>query len=108
MYSSDAVTVLRVIKAAQRLGFSLEQISELIEVGKHHHGKADAGLHARASEKLGEVESRIADLQEMRGTLKAAIDAGCDDIVQCAGSDSCPLPFEAVARPTTRREERTG
>lgn len=108
LYSPDAVTVLRVIKAAQRLGFSLEEISELIEVGKHHHGKADAGLQARAGVKLREVESRITDLQEIRATLKAALDAGCDDIVQCAGSDCCPLPFEAVAIPITRRKEHSG
>jgi MerR family mercuric resistance operon transcriptional regulator len=98
LYSPEAVTVLRVIKAAQRLGFSLEEISELIEVGRHHHGQPDAGLQARAGAKLQEVESRIADLQEIRATLKAAIDAGCDDLVACAGSDCCPLPFEAVAR----------
>jgi len=108
LYTPDAVTVLRVIKAAQRLGFSLEEISELIEVGKHHHGKADAGLQARASDKLREVESRIADLQEIRATLNTAIDAGCDDIVQCAGSDCCPLPFEAVAVPLTVRKEHSG
>jgi MerR family mercuric resistance operon transcriptional regulator len=108
LYSPDAVTVLRVIKTAQRLGFSLEEISELIEVGKHHHGKADAGLQARAGEKLREVESRIADLQEIRATLNAALDAGCDDLVQCAGSDCCPLPFEAVAVPIARRKEPSG
>ena len=59
LYSPDAVTVLRVIKAAQRLGFSLEEISELIEVGKHHHGKTDAGLQARASREA--AGGRVAD-----------------------------------------------
>ena len=108
VYSPESVTVLRVIKAAQRLGFSLEEISELIEVSRHHHGRSDAGLQARATEKLQEVESRIADLQEIRSTLNAAIDAGCDDIVECAGSDCCPLPFEAVAVPITERKERFG
>jgi MerR family transcriptional regulator, mercuric resistance operon regulatory protein len=97
--------VLRVIKAAQRLGFSLEEIAELIAVGGHHHGGADASLQARASEKLREVETRIADLQEIRLTLMAAIDAGCDDLIDCAGSDCCPLPFEAVAVPIAMRPE---
>ena len=108
LYSPDAVMVRRVIKAAQRLGFTLEEISELIEVGRHHHGKADAGLQARAGEKLREVESRIAGLQEIRATLKATLDAGCDDIVQCAGSDCCPLPFKAAMKPITRRQEHAG
>jgi len=108
LYAPESVTVLRVIKAAQRLGFSLDEISELIEVGRHHHGGTDAGLQARASEKLREVESRIADLQEIRSTLKAAIDAGCDDLVECAAADCCPLPFEAVAVPITRRRKLSG
>jgi MerR family mercuric resistance operon transcriptional regulator len=97
LYPPEAVTVLRVIKAAQRLGFTLEEIADLIEVGRHHHRGPDASLQVRAKVKLEEVESRIADLQEIRTTLLAAVDAGCDDLVQCAGSDCCPLPFEAVA-----------
>lgn len=97
LYPQQAVTVLRVIKAAQRLGFTLDEIADLIEVGRHHHGRTDSSLQVRAKAKLEQVESRIADLRHIRSTLRAALDAGCDDIVQCAGSDSCPLPFEAIA-----------
>jgi DNA-binding transcriptional MerR regulator len=97
LYSAHAVTVLRVIKAAQRLGFTLAEIAELIDVGRHHHGRTDASLQVRARAKLHEVESRIADLQEIRSTLQAALDAGCDDIVECAVADGCPLPFAALA-----------
>lgn len=104
LYSPEAVTVLRVIKAAQRLGFTLKEIADLIDVGRHHHGETDASLQVRAKVKLEEVESRIADLQEIRSTLRAAVDAGCDDIVECAGSDCCPLPFEAVAVPIETRQ----
>jgi MerR family mercuric resistance operon transcriptional regulator len=49
IYPEQAVTVLRVIKAAQRLGFTLDEIAKLIEAGRHHHGqRADAGLWERA------------------------------------------------------------
>jgi hypothetical protein len=51
----------------------------------------------RAEAKLAEVESRIADLQVVAGTLRAAIDAGCDDLVTCAGTACCPIPFAAIA-----------
>lgn len=97
LYPPEAVTVLRVIKAAKRLGFTLEEVADLLEVGQHRHGRrADAGLRARAEVKLAEVEDRIADLRVIAETLRAAIDAGCDDLVACAGQPCCPIPFAPI------------
>jgi DNA-binding transcriptional MerR regulator len=97
LYSPEAVTVLRVIKAAQRLGFTLEEVADLLELGRHRHGKrVDAGLQQRAREKLVEVEERIADLVAIRDNLTAALDAGCDDLLACASSECCPIPFQAI------------
>ena len=99
VYPSETVTVLRVIKTAQRLGFTLDEVSDLLDAGTHRHGRRnpDASLLARASAKLAEVEQKIADLGVIRDTLQAAIDAGCDDLVSCAGSECCPLPFTDLA-----------
>jgi len=58
---------------------------------------ADAGLQARARPKLAEVEAKIADLTMIAGTLRAAVDAGCDDLVTCAGQPCCPIPFATIA-----------
>jgi DNA-binding transcriptional MerR regulator len=105
LYPAETVTVLRVIKAAQRLGFTLEEVADLLEVGRRRHRPArgsrarDAGLHARAQAKLTEVEERIADLLTIRDNLRAALDAGCADLIACAGADCCPIPFETL---TTR------
>ena len=100
VYPPEAVTVLRVIKAAQRLGFTLEEVADLLEVGRHRHGRrVDAGLQERAKVKLVEVEERIADLVTIRENLTAALDAGCDDLVACASADCCPIPFVDI---TTR------
>jgi len=101
LYPASTVTALRIIKAAQRLGFTLEEVAGLIDAGRHRHGrKADPGLAAQARAKLVEVEQRIADLQAIRGRLLEALDAGCDDLAVCATSDCCPLPFvEITARP---------
>lgn len=102
LYPPEAVTVLRVIKAAQRLGFTLDEVADLLEVGQHRHGRGgDAGLQAQAKKKLDEVEARIEDSQVTRATLFSAIEAGCDDLVDCASSDCCPLPFVDIA--ATRR-----
>jgi DNA-binding transcriptional MerR regulator len=105
LYPAETVTVLRVIKAAQRLGFTLEEVGDLLEVGGHRHRRPpaararEAGLQARAQAKLSEVEGRIADLLTIRDNLRAALDAGCADLIACAGTDCCPIPFENI---TTR------
>jgi MerR family mercuric resistance operon transcriptional regulator len=102
LYPAESVTVLRVIKAAQRLGFSLDEISDLLTAGRHRH--RDAGLQDHAAAKLAEVESKIADLQVIAGTLRAALEAGCDDLIACAGSECCPIPFATLARADTAAE----
>ncbi|MDO3702636.1 MerR family transcriptional regulator [Micromonospora sp. C28SCA-DRY-2] len=94
LYPAETVTLLRVIRTAQRLGFTLTEVADLIDAGRHHHGsRPDTGLRARAVRKLAEVERKLADLTVIRDTLRAAVSAGCDDLVACAGSSRCPLPF---------------
>ena len=97
VYGDDTVALLRVIKTAQRLGFSLAEVAELLKVGSHRHGRHDHGLHARAAAKLGEVEARIADLTAIRDTLRDVVDAGCNDLVACTAEPCCPLPFIELA-----------
>ena len=99
----QTVTVLKVIKAAQRLGFTLDEVADLLETARHRHGRtANRSLQARAKVKLAEVEERLADLTVVRDSLRAALDAGCDDLVAFAGNDCCPIPFAAITtRPTT-------
>jgi len=99
LYPAEVVTVLRVIKTAQRLGFTLDEVADLLDTARHRHGQAGAGLRARTREKLIEVEQRIADLEIIRATLSEAIKAGCDDLLTCAGAPCCPLPFTELARP---------
>jgi DNA-binding transcriptional MerR regulator len=102
LYSPEAVTVLRVIKAAQRLGFTLEEISDLLKAGRHRHGQdPDAGLQNRARQKLADVETKIADLTVIATTLRTALDYGCNDLIDCAHSPRCPLPFADLAADRT-------
>lgn len=95
LYPSGTVMLLRVIKAAQRLGFTLDEVTELIDAGGAGIGR-DTGLRARAGEKLVDVERRIADLGVIRDTLRQALDAGCDDLTACASAAGCPLPFTDI------------
>jgi DNA-binding transcriptional MerR regulator len=99
LYSAEALTILRVIKTAQRLGFTLDEITELVDLGRHRHGRrADTSLQRRAAVKLTEIEAKIADLQVIASTLRATLDAGCDDLTTCATSACCPLPFAELDR----------
>lgn len=99
VYPDDTVTVLRVIKAAQRLGFTLDEVAELLEIGAHRHppSRRSHGLQERAAAKLAEVEHKLADLQVVADTLRAALAAGCDDLVDCASNPHCPIPFTRLA-----------
>ncbi|WP_328988464.1 MerR family transcriptional regulator [Kribbella sp. NBC_01245] len=117
LYPPEAVTILRVIKASQRLGFTLEEIADLL-VAAHHHGRtphsadgirppalprvgaggrSEEGLQVRARQKLADVEAKIADLTVIVGTLREALEVGCDDLIECAQSPNCPLPFSGLA-----------
>jgi DNA-binding transcriptional MerR regulator len=98
LYPAETVARLRVIKVAQHLGFTLAEVSELLEAGHHHHGAAArGGLHERAVGKLAEVEQKITDLIVIRDTLREAVNAGCDDLATCVTNEGCPLPFVDLA-----------
>lgn len=98
LYPDEAVTVLRVIKTAQRLGFTLDEVADLLDAARHRHGPGEGpGLRHRAEEKLADVELRIADLQRIAQMLRNAIDAGCVDLIECAATPGCPLPFAELA-----------
>ncbi|WP_067854952.1 MerR family transcriptional regulator [Nocardia shimofusensis] len=94
LYPENAITVLRVIKAAQRLGFTLDEVADLL-TGTRVGGRrrADAGLRARVTTKLTEVDAKLAELTEVRDTLRSALAAGCEDLLACSESPSCPVPF---------------
>ncbi|GIH79107.1 MerR family transcriptional regulator [Planobispora longispora] len=99
-YPPETVTLLGVIKAAQRLGFTLDEVAELLETGRRAHPSQD--LRQRATLKLAEIESKIADLTTIRATLRQVIAARCDSLTHCTCPD-CPLPFAGLAEPEEPR-----
>ncbi|MFD3746607.1 MerR family transcriptional regulator [Nocardia sp. NPDC058633] len=102
LYSGQAVTVLRVIKAAQRLGFTLDEVADLLAATQFgSRRRAAAGLQARAAAKLAEVDAKLAELTAVRDTLRAALAAGCDDLVLCSEIPTCPVSFDDSARATS-------
>ncbi|MET9068174.1 MerR family transcriptional regulator [Streptosporangium sandarakinum] len=102
-YPPETVALLTVIKAAQRLGFTLEEVAELIDTGRRGHPTPD--LRERAQAKIAEVDAWITDLTTIRRTLSAVVSAGCDSLTRCTCPD-CPLPFADLATDHTPEEGR--
>jgi DNA-binding transcriptional MerR regulator len=80
-YPEGAVGPLRTIKAAQRLGFTLAEIEELITLSEHR--QAPGELHQRAKAKVAEIDAKIDQLTQMRQALLAVVAAECDSLAAC-------------------------
>jgi DNA-binding transcriptional MerR regulator len=94
LFPADAVTRMRAIRAVRRLGFTLDEVADLLKMSAGGAGRrGDAGLRAHAAGKLADVDAKLAQLTAIRETLCSALDVGCDDLPACAESPCCPLPF---------------
>ncbi|HEX9691413.1 MAG TPA: MerR family DNA-binding protein [Gemmatimonadales bacterium] len=85
-YDPEAVARLRFIKRAQELGFSLEEVAELLEL-RVEHGAACQAVESKAKEKIAMVESKIGELERMKAVL-VELARACD--VREPTSD-CPI-----------------
>ncbi|HLQ57947.1 MAG TPA: MerR family transcriptional regulator [Gemmatimonadales bacterium] len=68
-YADDAVARLRFIKHSQELGFSLQEIQELLGL-RVRHGAACDVIERKTRQKIDVVQQRIRDLQRMKRTLE--------------------------------------
>lgn len=83
-YGAAGVTRVRFVKSAQRLGFSLGEITELLRLDDGTHCEEARGL---AEHKLHDVRARMVDLARLETVLSELVSA-CH---AHAGSVSCPL-----------------
>ena len=67
-YESTALRRVRFIRRAQDLGFTLEEIRDLLALWGDS-GKSCAAVESRARATLERIEAKIADLQRMSGAL---------------------------------------
>jgi DNA-binding transcriptional MerR regulator len=89
-YSEDTVGLLRTIKAVQRLGFTLAEIEELLDLSEHRRGTNE--LHRRARAKIAEIDARIEQLTRMRRSLVTVLAADCDSLTACSCGLGGQLP----------------
>lgn len=100
-YEPNAVTLLRALKTAQRLGFTLTEIDEILHLSRNQPQRGNA-VHARIRDKIIEIDDKMADLNAMRERLIAALHAGCDSLTSCA-CPSSPMLAEAGERARLRK-----
>ena len=93
-YGPQAARLLRVIKTAQRLGFTLDEIAQLLDISAHRGPRP--GLRGHAEAKLVETDAKIAQLAAIRVTLAEVVAAGCSDLTDCSCTPACPIPFTAL------------
>ncbi|NWF47204.1 Hg(II)-responsive transcriptional regulator [Hydrogenophaga sp. D2P1] len=83
-YGDPDLARVRFIKSAQRLGFSLDEVAELLKLEDGSHcGQA----RAQGERKLADVRARLADLQRIEQVL-------ADLVARCGsqrGRVRCPL-----------------
>jgi Cu(I)-responsive transcriptional regulator len=92
VYAGDDVHALRFVKRARALGFSIEETRELLALWRDK-SRASADVKAFALKHIGDLETRIAELQAMARTLSHLAH-------HCHGDDrpDCPI-LEDLADP---------
>ena len=90
-YSRTDVEMLRFIKRSRNLGFSVDDVANLLDLWRNK-SRASSDVKAVAMKHIEDVETRIAELQTIRETLK--------NLTQCCHGDDrpdCPI-LEGLAR----------
>jgi Cu(I)-responsive transcriptional regulator len=84
-YDDKDLATLRFIRQSRDLGFSLEQIRELLGLW-HNRRRPSRQVKALAEAHIAELDSKLAELQAMKATLA--------HLVQCCHGDDrpdCPI-----------------
>jgi MerR family transcriptional regulator, copper efflux regulator len=92
-YDQATVSRLRFIRRAKDLGFTLDEIRELLALSADRNDGVE-GVRERAAARLQAIDERIAELQRVRDGLSELVDA-------CPGHgapEDCPI-LKALAEP---------
>ncbi|MEW6580526.1 MAG: Hg(II)-responsive transcriptional regulator [Chloroflexota bacterium] len=83
-YGTEDVTRVRFVKSAQRLGFSLDDVAELLKL---EDGTHCTEAREQAEHKLADVRAKLADLRRIERALQGLIERCCE----VRGQVRCPL-----------------
>ena len=94
VYESATIDLLRAVKTAQRLGFTLVEIEEILQLSRRP-AVGSAALQEHMRQKVLEIDIKIADLYAIRKQLADALHAGCDSLTNCT-CQACPLNVQTA------------
>lgn len=84
LYSSQQLQQLSFIKQARTLGFSVAQVSSLLDLWRNPQ-RSSKEVKQLAEQHLDEIKQKVAELQQMQKVLQQLADSCCgDDQPQCA------------------------
>lgn len=83
-YGASDVTRVRFVKSAQRLGFSLDEVTELLRLEDGAHCDE---ARQQAERKLADVRVKLADLRRIERVLAELVERCC----AATGQVRCPL-----------------
>jgi Cu(I)-responsive transcriptional regulator len=93
-YSQNEVHVLRFIRQARSLGFSIKQIGELLGLWQNSR-RSSSTVKRLALEHIGELEEKIREMQAMKATLeRLARHCHGDDRPECPIIDELAMAGE--------------
>jgi DNA-binding transcriptional MerR regulator len=81
-YDEDTVRLLRAIKEAQAVGFTLTEIGEYLRASRRSTSPSEV-LRVRMAAKIDEIDGRIAGLRRMREELARVVGCACDSLDHC-------------------------
>jgi len=65
----EAVRIVRFVKRAQELGFSLDEVEELLRL-RRHSGRNRPRIRSVAERQIWRIDQKIAELERMRRALR--------------------------------------
>ncbi len=84
LYNSQQLQQLSFIKQARTLGFSIAQVSSLLDLWRNPQ-RSSKEVKQLAEQHLDEIKQKVAELQQMQKVLQQLADSCCgDDQPQCA------------------------
>ncbi|NJM96502.1 MAG: heavy metal-responsive transcriptional regulator [Phormidesmis sp. RL_2_1] len=89
-YNLDAVQQVRFIKKAQSLGFSLEDVGDILNVYKKGNVPCDL-VQSRLQEKIDQLEAQIQEMSAFKQELEQYRDRWASAQLQPQPGDICPL-----------------
>jgi len=84
LYNSQQLQQLSFIKQARTLGFSIAQVSSLLDLWRNPQ-RSSKEVKQLAEQHLDEIKQKVVELQQMQKVLQQLADSCCgDDQPQCA------------------------